>query len=145
MEMDRYVIRRFEKHQRQELRRFIRQFAGWIGSLHRAGIYHSDVKTCNVLVRETPDGWGFSLIDLEDVVQGTKIGIEKILRNLIQINCSIPKSFSYGDRIRFLKDYLKVNPVAIDERLFIRRILEASRKRGIVYVSPEGDVIERFE
>jgi hypothetical protein len=145
MEMDRYLIRRFERHPRQDLGGFIGQFAGWIGSLHRAGIYHRDLKTCNILVREKADGWGFSLIDLEDVSHGAKIGIERILKNLVQINCSIPRFFSYRDRVRFLKGYLKINPVVIDERGFIKRVIEESRRRGIVYVSPQGVIIEEFE
>jgi hypothetical protein len=33
----------------------------------------------------------------------------------------------------------------MDERVFIRRVLKESRKRGIVYVSPRGVVIEKFE
>ena len=145
MEMDRYLIRMFEKHAGQGLRKFIRHFAEWIGSLHRIGIYHRDLKTCNILIREKPGGWSFSLIDLEDVIQGAKIGIEKILRNLVQINCSVPRFFTYSDRIRFLKGYLRANPVAMDERFFIRRVLEESRSRGIVYVSPQGVVMEKFE
>jgi len=145
MELDRYLVRRFEKSPRQDLRRFIRAFGRWIGALHGAGIYHRDLKTCNILVRDNPDGWDFSLIDLEDVIQGERIGIEKIFRNLVQINCSVPKFFSYGDRIRFLKGYLRANPVAMDERAFIRRVLEESRSRGIVYVSPQGVVMEKFE
>ncbi len=145
MEMDRYLIRRFESHPRQGLRGFITQFAGWVGSLHRAGIYHRDLKTCNILVREKPQEWEFSLIDLEDVAQGTRIGIKRILKNLVQINCSVPRFFTYGDRIRFLRGYFEANPVCIDERLLIRRVLEESRRRGIVYVSSQGDVIEEFE
>ena len=145
LEMDRYLIRMFEKHAGQDLRKFIRHFAGWIGFLHRTGIYHRDLKTCNILIREKPGGWSFSLIDLEDVIQGAKIGIEKILRNLVQINCSVPRFFTYGDRIRFLKGYLGANPVAMDERAFIKRVLKESRSRGVVYVSPRGVVMEKFE
>jgi tRNA A-37 threonylcarbamoyl transferase component Bud32 len=145
MEMDRYLIRMFEKQAGQDLRKFIRHFAGWIGFLHRTGIYHRDLKTCNILIREKPGGWNFSLIDLEDVIQGAKIGIEKILRNLVQINCSVPRFFTYGDRIRFLKGYLGANPVAMDERAFIKRVLKESRSRGVVYVSPQGVVMEKFE
>ncbi len=143
--MDRYLVQRLEEHPKKDVRGFIRQLAEWIGSLHRAGIYHRDLKTCNILVREVSNGWEFSLIDLEDVVQGVTIGIEKILKNLIQINCSIPKSFSYGDRVRFMKGYFKANPVAVDDRALIARVLVESRKRGIVYVSPTGVVVEEFE
>jgi serine/threonine protein kinase len=126
MEMGHYLTRRFEGKAGQDLGRFMGQLAGWIGSLHRAGIYHRDLKTCNILVREKPGGWGFSLIDLEDVLQEPKIGIEKILRNLVQINCCVPRFLSYGDRIRFLKGYLRANPFSINEKTFIRRVLEES-------------------
>jgi tRNA A-37 threonylcarbamoyl transferase component Bud32 len=37
-EMDRYLIRMVEKHRGQDLRKFVRHFAGWMGSLHRTGI-----------------------------------------------------------------------------------------------------------
>lgn len=144
MEMDRYLIRRFEKHPRDDLRRFVTEFASWIGSLHGAGIYHRDLKTCNILVREEAGGWRFSLIDLEDVIREARIGVDRIHRNLVQINCSVPRFVSYGDRVRFLKGYLRVNPVAMNEREFIRRVLEESRKRGVVYVSPTGVVIEEL-
>ncbi|NIO06265.1 MAG: hypothetical protein GTN74_17165 [Proteobacteria bacterium] len=145
LEMDRYLIQRFGERPGTDLRRFLKRFAEWMGTLHQGGIYHRDLKTCNILVSERPDGWGFSLVDLEDVVQGKKIGSKKILRNLIQINCSIPKSFSYGHRTRFLKEYLRVNPIAMEERVLIKRVLDESRRRGIVYVSSQGDVIDKFE
>ena len=126
--MDQYLIKSFGNGRSGYLvskeRAFIRQFARWMGCLHQSGIYHRDLKTCNILVREKPGGWSFSLIDLEDVIQGAEIGIEKILRNMVQINSSVPGFFRYGDRIRFLKGYLKANPVAIDERAFIREVLE---------------------
>jgi len=127
MEMGQYLTRRFARKAGQDLGRFIGQFAGWIGSLHRAGIYHRDLKTCNILVREKPDGWGFSLIDLEDVLQEPKIGTDRILGNLVQINCSVPRFLSYGDRIRFLKGYLRANPLTISEKALIRGVLEESR------------------
>jgi tRNA A-37 threonylcarbamoyl transferase component Bud32 len=145
VEMDRYLIRRFQKRCSLDLRGFIRQFAEWIGSLHRTGIYHRDLKTCNILVREATGGWAFGLLDLEDAAQETKIGIEKIVNTLVQINCSVPKFVRYRDRIRFLKSYFKANPVAVDQRTVIRQVLEESRRRGIVYVSPQGVVSEPFD
>ncbi|MBW2056321.1 MAG: hypothetical protein JRJ26_02380 [Deltaproteobacteria bacterium] len=144
-ELDRYLVQRFEEKPRSHLRRFIEEFAGWLGSLHGAGIYHRDLKTCNILVRERPDGWSFSLLDLEDVTQGTAVGSEEVLRNLVQINCSIPGFLSYTDRVRFFKAYLRSNPISVDERGVIRRVLEESRRQGVVYVSPGGLVVEGFE
>jgi len=145
LELDRYLVRKFEKPPRQDLRRYITQFAEWIGSIHQAGIYHRDLKTCNILVREKTGGWSFSLIDLEDVSHGARIGEERILRNLVQINCSIPRFISYSDRVRFLKGYLKINPVVADQKAFIKRVVDESRRQGILYVSPGGVVEEEFE
>jgi hypothetical protein len=143
-ELDRYLLHRFQDHSGHEWRRFIQAFGRWVGSLHRAGIYHRDLKTCNILVREEAGKWRFTLIDLEDVAFEAAIGIERIVRNLVQINCSVPKSISVGDRLRFLNAYLEVNPVSLEKRGFVKRVYEESRMRGIVYVSPEGDVFEKF-
>jgi hypothetical protein len=48
----------------------------------------------------------------------------------------------YGDRVRFLKWYLQTHPIPLQKRDLINTILEESRKRSVVYVSPEGDVTE---
>ena len=144
-ELDRYLVRRFEKHPGTELQRFIKALGSWVGSLHREGIYHRDLKTCNILVRERPKGWNFSLIDLEDVRHRARIGKQAILRNLVQINCSVPKSFSYADRVRFLEAYLHAHPADLDRKALVQAVMDQSLSRGIVYVSPHGDVIEDFE
>jgi len=145
MELDRYLVGRFEKHPGEESRRFIKALGSWVGSLHREGVYHRDLKTCNILVREKDNGWSFSLIDLEDVSHRARIGKKAILRNLVQINCSVPKSFTYSDRLRFLEAYLRAHPVEMDKKTLVQVVMDWSLNRGIVYVSPHGDVIEDFK
>jgi hypothetical protein len=48
------------------------------------------------------------------------------------------------DRLRFLKEYLRGNPVLNHPDVFVRRLMEESRRRGIVYVSSLGVIEESF-
>jgi len=50
----------------------------------------------------------------------------------------------YGDRVRFLERYLEVHPIPMEKRDVVDSVFEESRKRGVVYVSPEGDVMEEI-
>ncbi len=146
LEMDRYLIKSFGNGPSGDMtlkkRSFIRQFAQCIGRLHRSDIFHSDLKTCNILARERPGGWDFSFIDLDAVHLETEVNSRRALRNLVQINCSTPGFLGYADRIRFLTWYLQIHSIPMQKRDLIKAILEESQKRGVVYVSPEGDVTE---
>jgi tRNA A-37 threonylcarbamoyl transferase component Bud32 len=148
LEMDRYLIKSFGDSPPGEAasrkRSFIQGFARCIGQLHRAHIYHGDLKTCNILTRESAGGWDFSFIDLDAVRLGMAVNVRRVLKNLVQINCSIPGFVGYGDRIRFLKCYLEIHPIPVQERDLVNTIYEESRKRGVLYVSPEGDVAEEI-
>jgi len=46
------------------------------------------------------------------------------------------------DRYRFFREYLRLNPVVKDRKVFLRVLMEESRRRGLVYVSPQGVVTE---
>jgi tRNA A-37 threonylcarbamoyl transferase component Bud32 len=146
LEMDRYLMKSFGNGQSRDSvtkkRTFIQEFARCIGHLHKSEIFHSDLKTCNILTRERSGHWDFSFVDLDVVSLGTTVDSRRALKNLVQINCSIPGFLGYGDRVRFLKSYLQIHPIPLQKRDLINTILEESEKRGIVYVSPEGDVVE---
>lgn len=146
LEMDRYLIKSFGNGRSRDSvtkkRAFIQEFARCIGRLHRSEIFHCDLKTCNILTRERSGHWDFSFIDLDAVRLGTEVNVRKALKNLVQINCSTPGFLGYGDRIRFLKWYLEIYPIPGQKRELVDTIYEESRKRGVVYVSPEGDVME---
>jgi len=146
LEMDRYLIKSFPNGASSDVmlkkRAFIREFARCIGRLHASDIFHGDLKTCNILARERRGGWDFSFIDLDAVHLGTEVSYRRALKNLVQINCSIPGFLGYGDRVRFLNWYLEIHPIPVAKRDLIKAVLEESRKRGVVYISPEGDVRE---
>jgi len=141
-EMDRYVLKGFGNINKK--RRFIRTFARWLASLHKMDLYHKDMKTCNVLVAERGETWNFHLLDFEDILTDAKVDQKKLFRNFLQLNTSTPKIMTRSDRFRFLKEYLRLNPVVKEEKIFLRGLMKESRRRGLVYVSTHGVVTEEM-
>ncbi len=143
LEMDRYVLKEFGGLKRKRF--FIKTFARWLDGLHRMSVYHKDMKTCNILVSEKGEAWDFRLLDFEDIRTDEKVNRKKLFRNLLQLNTSTPRVMTKADRFRFLREYLRLNPVVKDERAFLHGLVAESRRRGLVYVSPQGVVAERWE
>jgi hypothetical protein len=140
LEMDRYVLKGFADLNKRRL--FIKTFAHWLGDLHKMSLYHRDMKTCNILVSEREETWNFHLLDFEDIRMNEKVNRKKLFRNFLQLNTSTPKMMTKADRYRFFKEYLHLNPIVKDPKGFVRNLVEESRRRGLVYVSPQGVVTE---
>jgi len=140
LEMDRYILRGFDDFRRKRL--FINHFAQWLSHLHQRNLYHQDMKTCNILVVENGETWEFYLLDLEDVQLDEKIDEKGLFKNLLQLNTSIPKTITRTDRLRFFKAYAHIDSIVKNERVFIDRLVKESKRRGTVYVSPQGVVEE---
>ena len=143
LEMDRYVLSGFGGLERKRF--FIKAFARWLDSLHRMSVYHKDMKTCNILVSEKEEAWDFHLLDFEDIRMDEKMNRKKLFRNFLQLNTSTPRIMTKADRFRFFKEYLGLNPIVKDERAFLHRLIDESRRRGLVYVSPHGVVTEGWK
>jgi tRNA A-37 threonylcarbamoyl transferase component Bud32 len=141
-ELDRYILKGFEDF--KEKRLFIKTFAQWLAHLHKMGLYHRDMKTCNILVSKSGENWNFHLLDLEDVLLEEKGDEIKLFKNFLQLNTSTPKIITKADRFRFFNEYLNLNPVIRNQKDFIRRLIEESRRRGLVYVSSQGVVTEKL-
>ena len=141
-EMDRYILEGFEDLNRKRL--FIKAFAHWLDSLHRMSLYHKDMKTCNILVSQRGETWNFHLLDFEDILVEEKVNRKKLFRNLLQLNTSTPKVMTKADRLRFFKEYIRLNPIVKEQRVFLRELMYESRRRGLVYVSPQGVVMEEM-
>jgi tRNA A-37 threonylcarbamoyl transferase component Bud32 len=139
-EMDRYILKGFEGINRK--RSFIKTFACWLDGLHKMSVYHKDMKTCNILTSEKGETWEFRLLDFEDIGTDEKVNRKKLFRNLLQLNTSTPRVMTNADRFRFFREYLRLNPIVEDEKVFLQRLTDESRRRGLVYVSPHGVVTE---
>lgn len=140
-EMDRYILERLGDLQKKRL--FTKAFAQWLSYLHQKGVYHQDMKTCNILILENGETWTFHLLDLEDV-RLEKVRERKLLTNFLQLNASTPKIITRTDRFRFLKEYVRLNPIIGNQKLFLRQVIEESRRTGLLYVSSQGVVEERW-
>jgi hypothetical protein len=63
-----------------------------------------------------------------------------VLKNLIQLNTSIPVEITRSLRFRFLKAYLKAFPVFDNAKTLFKIIWKASKDKTIVYISDRGDI-----
>lgn len=168
LEMDRYILDR----ERQpwlisEKRAFTVLFGRFMGCLHAAGIFHSDLKTCNILVslnaaprepvahhtghpcdqedagRRMPR---FFLLDYDAVLEFWQVPERRRIKNLLQIFLSTPIAVRATDRLRFLSEYaLHMGLTPHERRKTARQVLDAARGKEILYVGFDGDVREQWE
>ncbi|MCX5817873.1 MAG: hypothetical protein NTX75_16795 [Proteobacteria bacterium] len=137
-ELDRYLDREYDRFGVHERRMFIDTFSTFF--VHAIGqwIIHRDVKACNVFVLR--DG-GFILLDVEDIVF-TETDTESLKRVLTQLNTTIPKRISTGDRIRF---FLKLSiPLKMKNKTLFREVVAESLKSKIVYEGVSGLNVEQW-
>ena len=141
-ELDRYILKNLSDF--KERRSFIEAFAKWLSHYHQLNLYHQDMKTCNMIISKTGEAWNFFLLDLEDVRLDEKVGKKEVFKSFFQLNTSTPKMVTTTDRFRFFRAYIRLNPVVKDQKSFLRRLINESKRRELVYVSPEGVVIEKL-
>ncbi len=89
-------------------RRFLRNLAELLGSLHRMNIYHNDLKDANILVRldgETRKE-AFFLLDLEGVRKYRHLNRRRRMKNLVQLNRTMGRFLDVPQKLFLLKSYL---------------------------------------
>jgi len=165
LELDRYLIHRIKQHWTAEEKRGITRLLGrFIGSMHANGVFHSDLKTCNIVVSEddpspedvTNSGhWRplhpcrpirFSLLDYDDVTFAGDVSNRRRVKNLVQIFLSMPSAINGGDRLRFLSEYaLHAGLNGSQKRKIALEVLRAVRGKDILYVGFDGDIIEKWD
>ncbi len=141
-EMDRYLLRGFRDF--KEKMGFVKSFARWLAAVHQKRLFHKDMKTCNIVVSKKGEEWEFRFLDLEDVLLNKKVGHKNLFKSFLQLNTSTPKVMTRTDRLRFYSEYVHLRSIIKNSRDFLRRLTEESKRRDLVYVSPQGVVIERM-
>ncbi len=116
-----------------------------MGTLHGRGIYHADMKACNLLVAMEGETPRVKLVDYDRVQFFDTLPERFMIRNLVQLNLSIPREVSRSLRFRFLRAYVGNHPHAPGEKRLFRRVWEESRKASIVYVTDRGDREEHWQ
>ena len=151
------------KPQRGTIKRkrvFINDLAKTIGRMHNQNIFHYDLKTCNIMVKEKDKSFDFIFLDFDKVSFEEEITIRKRVKNLTQMNLSTPGLITITDRLRFLKEYLtacdaqagrqsdnaqaglKQCNIINEKKNILREIIKLGKAEKILYVSPNGDVTE---
>ena len=162
LELDRYLVQKLDSGWSKNAQKSaVRQFGRFVGSMHSKGIFHSDLKTCNIMVCETvqadtesdavsvPEAYDdspslrFCLLDYDDVSFSNHISIRKRVKNLVQIFLSTPSLVNKVERARFLDEYaLHAGLSSLDRKKLAKEVLTKTQGKSILYVGFEGDVVE---
>ena len=145
-ELNDYVLKNFkndlssfEAHKKEQ---FIRELSQILRDLHQKGIYHADLKSNNILVKEKMGGgWAFYFIDLDRVDFKHHLSFRERSNNLAQINASVADCISLCDRLKFFRNYARGTPLIKQRNKYYQKILEISRKKitqpyGITFPPP---------
>lgn len=141
-ELDRFILS--VKDNRDDLTRCVESVAKLLGSMHRMGIYHRDLKATNIAVRMVngDNRLDLSLLDLDAVTFGDRVPVDSMAKNLAQLHLSTPSVIDCGLRRLFFSEYRGM----LEDEDIGRRVCEALpglvRGEDILYVSPVGDVCE---
>ena len=149
LEFDRYVLQRSGSGwTRSEKTRLVSALARFLGDMHARGIFHADMKTCNLLVRsaESSTDPEFFLLDYDTIEFHAKVSLRHQVKNLVQLFLSSPTEFNTLDRLRFLQYYAASIGISVKgRRKMARQVLDAAKGNKILYVGFSGDVIEDWE
>jgi hypothetical protein len=111
-------------------KQFIRCLAETVVKLHAQGIYHGDLKSNNILVRENAESWDFFFIDLDRVSFTRPLTLERRANNLAQINASVADVMTLRDRLRFFRFYSRAAACYTDRKRYFERIMAISRTKN---------------
>lgn len=159
LELDRYIVKKERASWTAEQKRgLVRMLGRFIGAMHSGGIFHSDLKTCNILVgeRNSPatqrvdNAHGsmarFALLDYDEVIFAHTVPESRKIKNLVQIFLSTPTAILATDRLRFLREYGDQAGINKKQRReMARKVLKTAAGKQILYVGFEGDVTEAWE
>jgi tRNA A-37 threonylcarbamoyl transferase component Bud32 len=111
-----------------------------IGRMHMLGIFHADLKACNMFVERGMNEAFF--IDTDRVVQLKHVSREKRLRNLMQIGLSIPRAAATsGGRVMLDAYAAQTGDKATS---LINEMKMKMEGKEIVYTTDQGDRHEVF-
>jgi len=110
-----------------------------LGRVHSRNVYPHDLKACNVLVEETQEGFLFRLVDHDGASFPRTLSFKQKVRNLAQLNNSVPRALTRTDRLRFCIAYASSFANRPDPRRLFRAVWRRARDRGLVWLSPNGE------
>ncbi len=112
-----------------ERRRFARALGTLFRRLHDSGVYHSDLKDVNVLVRPGAEGPELVLLDLERVRIGRIPGRRRRQKNLVQLERTLGRAASGAARWRVLAAYLGREAGRAERRAWATAVTAAATRK----------------
>ena len=147
-ELDRYLVTQIRSQwSEQEKRKFLDNFARFMAGLHESGVFHTDLKTCNILVYDCPHNLvKFSLLDYDDVrLFRNGVSLKRRAKNLAQLFLSTPSDIDMDDRMKFVEQYLLAcDKTNIEKRRLLKMVCNRIEGKSLLYVGPEGDISESW-
>ena len=104
--------------------------ASLLARLHRAGIRHGDLKASHVYLAPGSSGLEARLIDLEGVCFARRLPDRARIRELAQLNASLPDALSAALRRGAFERYRSALPFRAPAQACLRRVVEESLARG---------------
>ncbi|MFN8543327.1 MAG: lipopolysaccharide kinase InaA family protein [Candidatus Binatia bacterium] len=109
-------------------RALARALGALFGGLHAAGVYHSDLKDVNLLVRGAPEEPSCVLLDLE-CVRLAGLTRRRRVKNLMQLDRTLGRRASATDRLRVLAAYLGPGAPRGARRVWAGAVMAAARRK----------------
>ena len=110
---------------RRARRALARALGALFRRLHDAGVYHSDLKDVNVLVRGPGDRPECVLLDLE-CVHLAAVPFRRRVKNLMQLDRTLGRLATRADRVRVLHAYLGADAPRSERQRWARAALTAA-------------------
>ncbi len=110
-------------------RSILRDLAGLLSGLHSKGIYHRDLKGSNILIQNWDgDQRRIFLVDLDRVVEKTRLSLSKRSKNLAQIRRG---AWSVKEKIYFFMRYAEFYGLSKkDAKALARQLLVRNQRRA---------------
>lgn len=139
--LDLFVLKRYagtlSDARRKEKVDLVRAFGRFLGSLHRDGIYHGDLKAVNVFVSSAEgDDPRFFLVDYDRVRFLRSVARRRRVKNLAQVAASVAVLITRTDRLRFGRAWAPDEEAVRHEKALNRSVERALRQKIVVRMKP---------
>jgi len=111
--------------------------ARFVRDLHRGGIYHGDLKACNLYVQGHDEGApALRLVDYDRVRFERPVDHRRRVKNLAQLAASIPICVTRSDRLRFFREYAPTSDIARDGKRYGVEVAAECALKIVVVMEP---------
>lgn len=107
----------------QSKRKFVRQLAENSSRFHGLGYNHRDFYLCHTFVIKQNENYIFHLIDLQRVQNRRLLRRRWLVKDLAQMNYSVPEGMTNTDRLRFYLRYQDIKSLDKKHKSLIKAIL----------------------